>query len=104
MTIEGRRSLSLATASSERIVNTASDQPSTRVWPDSMTNDRPLRSSSSFSSSAVAITPMSADTTNRPPSVTASITTRNGHPPPSPATVRGSRACMSVEKTWPTKP
>ena len=50
------------------------------VWSDSITRERPLRSSSSLSSMPLFSTPMSVLTMKMPPSVTTSIATRKPTP------------------------
>ena len=75
------------------MVKTASDQPRITVWSFSMTTERPRRRSESLASMPVAITPISALTMNSPAIVSASMVRMNRQlPPPSPATVPGSRA------------
>ncbi len=98
ITTTGSRSFAFATASSERIVKIVSAHPRISVWPLSTTKERPLRSSWSFVSSPDAITPINALTISTPPSVTRSITSRNGQPPPSPAIVPASSVCRRLLK------
>ena len=56
------------------------DQLRMMVWSFSSTSERPLRNSSSLPSRPELNTPISADTTKMPPSVTASMTQRKAQP------------------------
>ncbi len=56
------------------------DQLRMIVWSLSRTRERPLRSSSSLLSTPALSTPISAETTKMPPSVTTSMTMRNAQP------------------------
>ena len=92
----GRRSLSLATASSEMIVKSCSDQPNRTVWPSSTTSERPFRRSTSFASNPVVMTPTSAATMMMPPIVAANIGKTQNADPSSAETVPGSRVRSSA--------
>ncbi len=95
ITTVARRWFSLAVASSETMVKTRGDQPRIRVWFFSSTRERPLRSSSIFSSITPERAPIRVLITKMPPKVTASIEKRNDQLPVSPPMVPASRVRIS---------
>ena len=79
-TTAASRRLALAAAISPSRSGRLGDQPSTSVCPDSMTRERPLRSSTSHWSRPVAMRPMSADSRNSPLIVMTSEMSRKVQP------------------------
>jgi hypothetical protein len=95
---------SFAVVSSLMIVKIWGDQPRMTVWSCSTTNERPLRSSSTFCSIPLVRTPMRVLTTKTPPRVMTNIEMRKGQLPESPPIVPASSVRMSpIQAIW-TKP
>ena len=70
----------LAMTSSEMMSKIDGDQLRMMVWSFSSTRERPLRNSSSLLSMPARSTPIRAETTKMPPSVTTSMTRRKAQP------------------------
>ena len=103
-TMHARGRLAFAWTSSEMTVKICCDQPRITVWPASMTRERPLRSSSSFPSMPLLMTPIRALMTKMPPKVTASIPARKSSGPWSPPMVPESRVRRSAIQSRSPRP